>query len=125
MLKSVVGVGPETAAACLAYVPELGSLTKGKAAAIVGLAPHAQDSGTLKGHRRISGGRREVRSTLYMAALSTQRYDPMMQSCARRLRERGKPAKVAITAIMRKLIVIMNAGLKEGQVSIRYGAAKS
>ncbi|UWQ76931.1 IS110 family transposase [Leisingera sp. M658] len=125
LLKSVVGVGPETAAACLAYVPELGSLAKGKAAAIVGLAPQAQDSGTLKGHRRISGGRRDVRSTLYMAALSTQRYDPMMQSCARRLRERGKPAKVAITALMRKLIVIMNAGLKEGQVSIRYGAAKS
>ncbi|UWQ30032.1 transposase [Leisingera sp. M523] len=63
LLKSVVGVGPKTAAACLAYVPELGSLTKGKAAAIVGLAPHAQDSGTLKGHRRISGGRHEVRST--------------------------------------------------------------
>ncbi len=115
LLTSVVGVGPKTAAACLAYVPELGSLTKGQAAAIVGLAPHAQDSGTLKGHRRISGGRREVRASLYMAALSTLRYDPMMQSFARRLRARGKPAKVAITAIMRKLIVIMNAVLKTGE----------
>ncbi|WP_299593376.1 IS5 family transposase [uncultured Tateyamaria sp.] len=115
LLTSVVGVGPKTAAACLAYVPELGSLTKGQAAAIVGLAPHAQDSGTLKGHRRISGGRREVRASLYMAALSALRYDPMMQAFARRLRERGKPAKVAITAIMRKLIVIMNAVLKTGE----------
>lgn len=119
LLTSVVGVGPKTAAACLAYVPELGSLTKGEAAAIVGLAPHAHDSGTLKGHRRISGGRREVRASLYMAALSTLRYDPVMQSFARRLRERGKPAKVAITAIMRKLIVIMNAVLKTGEPARR------
>ncbi|WP_299553708.1 IS110 family transposase, partial [uncultured Tateyamaria sp.] len=119
LLTSVVGVGPKTAAACLAYVPELGSLTKGEAAAIVGLAPHAQDSGTLKGHRRISGGRREVRASLYMAALSTLRYDPMMQSFARRLRARGKPAKVAITAIMRKLIVILNAVLKTGEPARR------
>ena len=119
LLTSVIGVGPKTAAACLAYVPELGSLTKGEAAAIVGLAPHAQDSGSLKGHRRISGGRREVRSSLYMAALSTLRYDPAMKSFARRLRKRGKPAKVAITAIMRKLIVIMNAVLKTGEPARR------
>ncbi|MGH1329991.1 MAG: IS110 family transposase [Paracoccaceae bacterium] len=119
LLTSVIGVGPKTAAACLAYVPELGSLTKGEAAAIVGLAPHAQDSGTLKGHRRISGGRREVRASLYMAALSTLRYDPMMKSFAGRLRARGKPAKVAITAIMRKLIVIMNAVLKTGEPARR------
>lgn len=94
-------------------------MTKGEAAAIVGLAPHAQDSGTLKGHRRIFGGRREVAASLYMAALSTLRYDPMMPSFARRLRERGKPPKVAITAIMRKLGVIMNAALKTGEPARR------
>lgn len=119
LLTSVIGVGPKTAAACLAYVPELGTLTKGEAAAIVGLAPHAQDSGAMKGHRQISGGRREVRASLYMAALSTLRYDPVMQSFARRLRKRGKPSKVAITAIMRKLIVIMNAVLKTGEPARR------
>lgn len=70
-LTSVIGTDPKTAAACLACVPEPGSLTKGEAAAIAGLAPHAQDSGAMKGHRRISGGRREVRASLYMAALST------------------------------------------------------
>jgi len=115
LLTSVIGVGPKTAAACLAYLPELGTLTKGEAAAIVGLAPHAKDSGTLKGHRRISGGRREVRSSLYMAALTALRLNPTLQAFARRLRERGKPAKVAITAVMRKLIVILNAVLKTGE----------
>lgn len=119
LLTSVIGVGPKTAAACLAYVPELGSLTKGEAAAIVGLAPHAQDSGTLKGHRRISGGRREVRASLYMAAMTALRLDSAMQTFARRLRERGKPAKVAITAVMRKLIVILNAVLKTGEPARR------
>lgn len=119
LLTSVIGVGPKTAAACLAYLPELGSLTKGEAASIVGLAPHAQDSGTLKGRRRISGGRREVRSSLYMAALTALRLDPAMQAFAHRLKERGKPAKVVITAIMRKLAVILNAVLKTGKPARR------
>ncbi|RMA43531.1 transposase [Rhodophyticola porphyridii] len=70
LLMSVIGVGPKTAAACLAYIPELGSLTKGEAATIVGLAPHTQDSGSLEGQRHISCGRREVRASLYMVALS-------------------------------------------------------
>jgi len=119
LLISVIGVGPKTVAACLAYVPELGSLTKGEAAAIVGLAPHAQDSGTLKGHRRISGGRREVRASLYMAALTALRIDPKMHAFAHRLRELGKLAKVAITAVMRKLIVTLNAVLKTGEPARR------
>ena len=112
LMQSVKGIGAATAAACLAYVPELGSLTKGEAAAIVGLAPHAQDSGKTQGQRRITGGRREVRANLYMAALSALRWDPGMKAFAARLKAAGKPSKVVIAAVMRKLIVILNAVLR-------------
>lgn len=115
LMRSIKGIGPKTAAACLAYVPELGTLTKGEAASIVGLAPHAQDSGKFKGHRHISGGRKDVRASLYMAALSALRCNPAMRAFAARLKARGKPAKVVITAVMRKLIVILNAVLKSRQ----------
>lgn len=115
LMRSIKGIGPKTASACLAYVPELGTLTKGEAASIVGLAPHAQDSGKFKGHRHISGGRKDVRASLYMAALSALRFNPAMQTFAARLKARGKPAKVVITAVMRKLIVILNAVLKSEQ----------
>lgn len=115
LMQSIKGVGAKTAAACLAYVPELGTLTKGEAASIVGLAPHAQDSGKLQGHRRISGGRREVRANLYMAALSDLRHNPSIRSFAARLKAGGKPAKVVITAVMRKLIVMLNGVLRSGE----------
>jgi len=115
LMQSIKGIGAATVAACLAYVPELGSLTKGEAAAIVGLAPHAQDSGKTQGQRRITGGRREVRANLYMAALSALRWDPGMKAFAARLKAAGKPSKVVIAAVMRKLIVILNAVLKTGE----------
>lgn len=115
LMQSVKGIGAMTAAACLAYVPELGSLTKGEAASIVGLAPHAQDSGKTQAPRRITGGRREVRANLYMAALSALRWDPGMRAFSVRLKAAGKPSKVVIAAVMRKLIVILNAVLKTGE----------
>nr|WP_291730147.1 transposase [Leisingera sp. F5] len=123
LIQSTKGIGPKTAAASLAYVPELGDLTKGEAASIVGLAPFARHPGTLRGHRHVSGGRRDAHASLYMAALSALRSNPAFRGFAARLKARGKPAKAVITAIMRKLIVIMNAKLKDGQASNRYGAA--
>ena len=123
LMQSIKGIGPKKASACLAYLPELGSLSKGEAAAIVGLAPYAKDSGTYQGHRHVAGGRKDVRASLYMAALSALRSNPAIRDFAAKLKARGKPSKVILTAIMRKLIVIMNAVLKEGQASNRYGAA--
>ncbi len=76
-----------------------------------------------QGHRHVAGGRKDVRASLYMAALSALRSNPAIRDFAAKLKARGKPSKVILTAIMRKLIVIMNAVLKEGQVSNRYGAA--
>lgn len=123
LMQSIKGIGPKTASACLAYLPELGSLTKGEAATIVGLAPYAKDSGTYLGRRHVAGGRKDVRASLYMAALSALRSNPAIRDLAAKLKARGKPSKVILTAIMRKLIVIMNAVLKEGQASNRYGTA--
>lgn len=115
LIQSVKGVGPHTAAAILAYLPELGTLSKPQVAAITGLAPHANDSGTQRGARHIGGGRKTVRDSLYMAALSAKTFNPRLRAFAQNLTARGKPNKLVLTAIMRKLIVILNAVLKSGQ----------
>lgn len=115
LIQSIKGIGPETATACLAYDPELGTLTKGDAASIVGLAPHAQESGKFRGQRHISGSRKDVWASLYMdmEALLVLRSNPLMRVFAARLKARGKPAKAVIVAGMHKLI--LNAVLKSGQ----------
>jgi transposase len=113
LLQSVIGVGPQTAASCLAYMPELGHLTKAEAAALAGLAPFANDSGRLSAPRHTRHGRSPIRRTLYMAALVAIQRNPVIAAFARRLREAGKPFKLVITAAMRKLIVILNAILAE------------
>jgi transposase len=115
LLRSVPGVGPVTAATLLACVPELGTLSRHKIAALIGVAPMARESGRWKGQRRITGGRALVRKVLYMAALVASRFNPPLRAFYERLRARGKNAKQALTACMRKLLVLLNALLKTQQ----------
>lgn len=112
ILQSVPGVGPSTSATLLAELPELGHLNRQKIAALVGLAPFNHDSGKFQGKRSIWGGRRTVRSALYMAALSAYRWNPILKSFAQRLRQSGKPFKLVLTACMRKLLVTLNSMLR-------------
>ena len=99
--------------ACLiAGLPELGTLPSTKTTALAGLAPMNRDSGQYRGRRMIQGGRPAVRQALYMAALVASQHNPVIREFHRRLREAGKPAKVALTACMRKILVILNAMLK-------------
>ena len=115
LLRSVPGVGPQTARLLLAALPELGRLTRREIAALVGVAPLACDSGTLRGQRRCWGGRSQVRAMLYMAAVSAARCNPVLRPWYRRLRAAGKPPKVALTACMRRLLIILNAITKTQQ----------
>lgn len=112
LLRSVPGIGPTTARTLLAELPELGRLDRRAIAALVGVAPFNCDSGRHRGQRHIWGGRATVRATLYMAAVTATRYNPILAKFYRRLREAGKPAKVALVATMRKLLTIVNAMLK-------------
>lgn len=112
LMRSLKGVGPVTAATLLAHMPELGTFTKGQAACIAGLAPINNDSGKSRGPRHVEAGRAAVRATLYMAALAAIRRNDVMRRFADALRRKGKPAKVVITAVMRKMIVTLNAMLK-------------
>jgi transposase len=108
-LQSSKGLGPLFQASALALLPELGQLTRRQIAKLVGVAPLNRDSGQWRGVRRIRGGRAEVRVALYMATLSAVRWEPIMKAHYRQLRERGKVAKVALVACMRKLLTIINA----------------
>jgi transposase len=112
ILQSFTGVGPKVSASLIADMPELGLLPANKASALAGLAPMNQDSGKHRGKRMIKGGRPAVRRALYMAALVASRHNPVIKEFYQRLRLAGKPAKVALTACMRKLLVILNAMLK-------------
>ena len=112
LLRSVPGVGPNLVRTLLADLPELGTLTDRAAAALVGVAPINRDSGHYRGYRMILGGRPTVRRALYMSALVASRHNPVLARFYQRLRAAGKPAKVALVAVMRKLLVILNAMLK-------------
>lgn len=109
----VKGVGWITACAMIAYMPELGTLEENKAAGLAGLAPHPEDSGNQHGKRMIQGGRWAVRRALYMAALTAIRHNPVFKEVYLRMRTRGKPKKVAIVAIMRRMIELLNHMLKK------------
>ena len=111
-LQAITGVGAITALSVLAELPELGTLNRGQAAALAGLAPHPRESGSWQGRRTIGGGRPAVRRALYMAALVAAHSNAQLKIFYQRLRATGKPAKVALTAVMRKLIVLMNQILK-------------
>jgi transposase len=114
LLQSVPGVGRVVSLTLLAELPELGRLSHKEIAALVGVAPLNRDSGTLRGKRLVYGGRAPVRAALYMAALVASRYNPVIRTFYRRLRAAGKPAKVALTACMRKLLTILNAIARDG-----------
>lgn len=114
IMRSVPGVGPILCLTLLAELPELGKLSHKKIASLVGLAPFNCDSGRFKGKRRIWGGRAKVRSALYMATMSAMRFNPIIRSFYQRLSLAGKPFKVAITACMHKLLIILNAMMSNG-----------
>jgi transposase len=108
----MAGVGTRTAMLLLARMPELGTLNRTQAAALAGLAPFNRDSGTLRGKRTIFGGRRALRCGLHMAALVAARHNLILRNFYQRLRSNGKPHKVALTAVMRKLLLALNHTLK-------------
>jgi len=112
ILRSFPGVGPVMASMMIAELPELGTLNRREISALVGVAPLNCDSGTYKGKRRIWGGRAAIRSVLYMCALTAIRHNPVIRNFYERLRHAGKPPKVAITACMRKILVILNAMMR-------------
>jgi len=109
LLQSVPGVGPVLSCTLLAQLPELGKLGRKQIAALVGVAPLARDSGTHRGRRTTWGGRASVRTVLYMATLTATQWNPVLRQCYQRLRAAGKPHKVALTACMRRLLLILNA----------------
>ena len=111
-LTAISGVGERTAALLLAQMPELGQLNRREVAALVGVAPFNRDSGKMRGKRAIYGGRRFVRHGLYMAALVAARHNPILRTFYQRLRAAGKPPKIALTATMRKLLIVLNSALK-------------
>lgn len=113
VLTATKGVGLRTAVMLLVGMPELGTLNRSQCAALAGVAPYDDDSGKWRGQRSIQGGRAEVRSALYMAALSAVRFNPVLKATYERLREAKKPAKLALTAVMRKLLIYLNSLLKE------------
>jgi len=116
LIQSVPGVGPVTLCTLLALFPELGKLTRRQIAALAGLAPFNRDSGKFRGQRHIWGGRAAVRSALYMATLSAIKWNPVIKAFYNRLIEAGKKKKVAITACMRKLLIILNSMVRSGNM---------
>lgn len=112
LLRTVPGVGEQLSLTLLAYLPELGTLDRRQIAALVGVAPFSRDSGTLRGKRTVWGGRARVRAALYMGALVASRFNPVIRDFYQRLLASGKPKKLALTACMRKLLVILNSMLK-------------
>ena len=116
LLRSVPGVGEQFSLTLLAYLPELGTLDRRQIAALVGVAPFNRDSGTLRGKRAVWGGRARVRAALYMGALVASRHNPAIRDFYQRLLAAGKPKKLALTACMRKLLVILNSMVKHGSL---------
>jgi transposase len=112
-LATVPGVGEVTSRTLVVELPELGRLNRREIAALVGVAPFNCDSGMFRGRRRIWGGRAQVRATLYMAALVARRHNPLIRRFADRLKKAGKPAKVVLTACMRKLLTILNTMVRD------------
>ena len=113
VMREMPGIGPIIANGLAALMPEIGTMTRRQVASLVGLAPYPCDSGKLKGRRRTKGGRREVRRLLFMAALVATRHNPMLKEFYERLKTSGKRPIVALTATMRKIIVILNAKVRD------------
>jgi transposase len=115
LMRTVKGVGLVTATTLLAYLPDIGQLSKGQVARRTGLAPINDDSGKKRGPRHVEAGRKEIRRCLYMAAVVAANFNPVLRTFAARLKARGYPFKYVITAVMRKLLVILNAVLRDGE----------
>lgn len=115
LLRSIPGIGPTVARTFLAELPELGSLDRRAIAALVGVAPFNCDSGQFRGRRHIWGGRTSVRQALYMAALVASRYNAPLRTFYQRLLAAGKPKKLALVAVMRKLLTILNAMVRDNK----------
>lgn len=114
-LMTAPGIGPSLASVLLAFLPELGEIERRPIASLAGLAPHARDSGRSRGRRKIWGGRSDVRRALYLAAFIASRRDPELKAMRDRLTANGKPFKVAIIAVARKLLTILNAMIRENR----------
>jgi transposase len=112
-LTEIKGIGPTTAATLIALMPELGTLTRREAAALAGLAPHPNQSGLTDGYRRTRGGRKEIKQALFLPALTAGRYHPTLKPFRKRMIQDGKKPIVAATAVMRRLIVIANAKVRD------------
>jgi transposase len=115
LMRSLCGVGQVLSQTLLAFMPELGELSSRQAASLLGVAPFDRDSGKYQGQRKIWGGRQTIRNVAYMAALTASRHNPILKAFHDKLVAAGKPDKVALTAVMRKLIVTLNAMLRDGQ----------
>ena len=115
IITSCPGVGAATAGVLLAELPELGEISRGQVAKLVGVAPLAKDSGKKSSHRRTGAGRSSVRRVLYMAALVSTRFNPKLQKFYQRLLMNGKPKKLALVAVMRKLLITLNTMLRNNQ----------
>jgi len=118
-LKTLKGVGPVLLAVLMCRLPELGTLGGKQIARLVGVAPLSNDSGSVRGKRGIKGGRADIRQTLYMAAMSAARHEPRLRDFYRSLRARGKEGKVALVAVMRKMLVILNARVRDERAAMR------
>ncbi len=116
ILTSIPGISSVTAAGLIVHMPELGTLTGPRAASLAGLAPVTRESGAWRGRSFIQGGRHKVRRTLYMPALSAIRWNPDLKRKYQALLDAGKPPKVALTAVMRKLVVLANALLQQDRL---------
>jgi transposase len=112
---SIKGIGKRSAKTCLAFMSELGTLDRRAAASLAGCAPHPRDSGLKRGRRSVFGGRDAVRRALYLCAMSASRSNPVLRDFYKRLIQNGKPKMVAIVAVMRKLIVMLNAKLRDDE----------
>jgi transposase len=117
-LEELPGVSSVTSATLLALLPELGQHSDRRLCSLAGLAPYAYDSGPLKGQRHIQGGRWRVRRVLYMAAVTSLTHNPILKAFYQRLRQRGKPAKVALTALMRKILCLLNKMISHPQFTL-------
>ncbi|MCZ4260548.1 transposase, partial [Limimaricola sp. G21655-S1] len=115
LLRAVPGIGPTVLATLLGELPELGTLCRRRIASLAGLAPHARESGTWRGTRRIWGGRRKVREALYIAALSASRRVPPLIAMRDRMKAAGKAPKTVLIAVARQLLVILNAMIRNKQ----------
>jgi transposase len=120
VMTSVKGIGVQTAATLIGFMPELGTLTRRQAASLAGCAPHPRDSGNNKGYRRTCGGRSAIKRALFMAAMSARQFNPKLKEFYENLIKNGKKPIVAITAIMRKLITILNAKLRDANLQTSW-----